>query len=174
MSCFCRILNLLVRRQLLHRLEKDNYQRYLLANCKLIARKVLMICASFRSLFSIFSSFTVSQDLLEKATQLKFRLHFQSTNQKGWLTQKTFDQSSLMEKDSSTSRDHHVRQSLINLSTTSKTNPKEKPRLPIIRDKNATNYLGTRRGTTALTSNSTAKPTLRRGLNSRKKFQQIL
>lgn len=74
--------------------------------------------------------FLVSHDLYQKATELKLRLYMQSKNQKPLLTHHSFDQTNSIIEQS------NPRKSMINLSKGISTlNLKEKPRIPIIRDK---------------------------------------
>lgn len=86
----------------------------------------------------------VSQDLFQKATELKLRLHMQSKNEKSLITQRSFDQTS------SGYEDRNARKSMVNLSSAkglSTINLKEKARIPIIRDKSAPNSTVARRTT---------------------------
>jgi hypothetical protein len=89
--------------------------------------------------------YLVSQDLFQKATELKLRLHMQSKNEKILITQHSFDQTDSIEKE------HNPRKSMINLSSSTRAlsiiNLKEKPRIPIIRDKSVPNSTITRRTT---------------------------
>lgn len=97
---------------------------------------------------STFSSFSyihvlVSQDLFQKATELKLRLHMQSNSPKSLLTQRSFDQ-----RQSRTI--NQPRNSMINLPTSknsSMVNLKDKPRIPMIREKSAPNTSSSRRTT---------------------------
>ncbi len=96
--------------------------------------------------FLIYLLYLVSQDLYEKATQIKLRLQMQSTNDKSLLTQRSFDHTDSFQNQISENRtqtiDNNSRKSMIDLSSSkriSTTNLKEKPRIPIIRDKSAPN-----------------------------------
>jgi len=93
--------------------------------------------------------FLVSEDLFQKATELKLRLHMQSTTDKSLPIQRSFDQAKMKESCYNTS----PRKSMVNLSSlknSSVINLKDKPRIPMIRDKSAPpNSILTRRTTMA-------------------------
>jgi hypothetical protein len=93
--------------------------------------------------------FLVSEDLFQKATELKLRLHMQSTTDKSLLIQRSLDQAKMKESCYNTS----PRKSMVNLSSlknSSMVNLKDKPRIPMIRDKSAPpNSILTRRTTMA-------------------------
>ena len=98
-------------------------------------------CFSFGT--CMFSLILVSQDLFQKATELKLRLHMQSTSAKSLLTQRSLDQ-----RQSRTI--NQPRNSMVNLPTSknsSMINLKEKPRIPMIRETSAPNASSTRRTT---------------------------
>ena len=105
----------------------------------------------------------VSQDLLEKATQLKLRLHLQSKTDKPLLTQHSFDQSVSMTKQMNRNlmniADRPSRQSMINLAAL-KVNPKDKPKIPMIRDKSTPNTAQLRRGTMTTAARGSVDKTL--------------
>lgn len=85
----------------------------------------------------------VSQDLFQKATELKLRLHMQSTNVKSLPVQRSFDQRQ-------TRAISQPRNSMINLPTSknsSMINLKDKPKISIIREKSAPNSTTARRTT---------------------------
>jgi hypothetical protein len=104
-----------------------------------------------------FEKYLVQQDLLQKATELKLRLHMQSKNEKSLITQRSFDNANsiyedrIQTKNDNNNNNNNSRKSMINLSVSSKgssvINLKEKPRIPIIRDKSAPNSTGLRRTT---------------------------
>ncbi|CAF4540050.1 unnamed protein product [Rotaria sp. Silwood1] len=90
----------------------------------------------------------VSQELFQKAMQIKLQLHMQSRNDRSTIKQRSFDHTDTIQRpmygDRTSRIDHNTRKSLSNLSTSSKvtltTNLKDKPlRMPIIRDKSAPN-----------------------------------
>ncbi|UJR36942.1 hypothetical protein I4U23_029651 [Adineta vaga] len=100
----------------------------------------------------------VSQDLFQKAAELKLRLHMQSKNDKSLLTQRSFDQTDSiyqkMYEDRTRSTDGNSRKSLVNLMTSSSkalssTNLKDKIRIPIIRDKSVPATIPVRQTMTA-------------------------
>lgn len=85
----------------------------------------------------------VSQDLFQKATELKLRLHMQSTSAKSLPVQRSFDQ----RQSRAISQ---PRNSMINLPTSknsSMINLKDKPKIPMIREKSAPNSTSARRTT---------------------------
>ncbi|CAF3542722.1 unnamed protein product [Adineta steineri] len=115
----------------------------------------------------------VSQDLFQKAAELKLRLHMQSKNEKSLIMQRSFDHTELVSKptyeDRTQSIDDNSRKSRISLlspsSKMSSTNTsREKLRIPMIRDKSVPNSILTRRtslieqnGNTTTTNNNIEK-----------------
>jgi hypothetical protein len=108
-----------------------------------------------------YSLYLVSQDLLQKATELKLRLHMQSKNDKSLITQHSFDHSNSIHNQMYEDRpklvDANPRKSMINLSST--INLKEKPRIPIIRDRSVPNPTAIRRTTIVEQNNIDIKKT---------------
>ncbi|CAF2707840.1 unnamed protein product [Rotaria sp. Silwood2] len=98
----------------------------------------------------------VSQELFQKAMQIKLQLHTQSRNDKSVIKQRSFDHTDTIERqmcDGRTSRiDCNTRKSMNNLLSSSKAsltiNSKDKPlRIPIIRDKSVPSSTLSRRTT---------------------------
>ncbi|CAF0948351.1 unnamed protein product [Adineta ricciae] len=103
----------------------------------------------------------VSQDLFQKAAELKLRLHMQSKNDRPLLTQHSFDQTDSIYKqlyeDRPRPNDDTSRKSMMNLTSkaTSTMNLKEKVRIPIIRDKSVPATIPVRRTTTTTAAGPT-------------------
>jgi hypothetical protein len=82
---------------------------------------------------------------------LKLRLHLQSAHDKALLTQRSFDHSESIKKsmndETRSTTDRSSRQSMINLSAI-KSNLRDKPRLPMIRDRTTSNIALSKLGST--------------------------